>query len=434
MSTLNYLVKGTKNYTNILIRFKNGRKFDYTASTELKIEPKHWSKPKQKVKNISGDTSKDEINNHLFDLKKFIIDEFNKDNSTGEYIDREWLKKKISKYFNRPTNESLLDEVYFESYVESFIKSAPLRIVKGKNRPVSKNTIKKYNTTHNKIKDYEKRFKIKVKFTDLNLTFYEKFVQFLNKEQSINLGSIGNYIGTIKTIARDAKLKGLPVHEHINHPNFFAPSVKVDSIYLNDDEINTIYNHDFSDNEKLENARDLFIIGLRTGLRISDFLKLKTVNIKDGFFEVETQKTEQDVLIPMHSQIKEILKKRDGFPRSISDQKFNLYIKDVCSDAGLKEMIEGSKMNSKTNRKEKGVYPKYQLVSSHICRRSFASNLYGKLSNMTIMAITGHTTEAQFLKYIKITPKEHAEKLKEYWIEQEALNVAKEKEEKEKKS
>ena len=53
---------------------------------------------------------------------------------------------------------------------------------------------------------------------------------------------------------------------------------------------------------------------------------------------------------------------------------------------------------------------------------------------MTIMAITGHTTEAQFLKYIKITPKEHAEKLKEYWIEQEELKAAKEKEEKGEKS
>jgi hypothetical protein len=31
------------------------------------------------------------------------------------------------------------------------------------------------------------------------------------------------------------------------------------------------------------------------------------------------------------------------------------------------------------------------------------------------MAITGHKTEAQFLKYIKITPRENAEKLKNYW-------------------
>ena len=78
-------------------------------------------------------------------------------------------------------------------------------------------------------------------------------------------------------------------------------------------------------------------------------------------------------------------------------------------------MVEGGKIDKETNRKILGTFPKFELVTSHICRRSFASNLYGKIPNMTIMAITGHKTEVQFLKYIKITPKENAEKLKEFW-------------------
>ncbi|WP_445732857.1 hypothetical protein [Mariniflexile sp.] len=63
-------------------------------------------------------------------------------------------------------------------------------------------------------------------------------------------------------MARDAMLQGLPVHEHINHPKFFAPKVKADSIYLRDEQINKIYNHDYKGVVRLENARDLFIIGL----------------------------------------------------------------------------------------------------------------------------------------------------------------------------
>ena len=124
----------------------------------------------------------------------------------------------------------------------------------------------------------------------------------------------------------------------------------------------------------------------------------------------------------MHPQVKAILEKHNGFPRKISDQKFNLHIKDVCKEAGFTQMVEGSLINPKTKRKEKGVFPKYKLVSSHICRRSFASNLYGKIPNMTIMAITGHQTEAQFLKYIKITPKENAKKLQEFWLKQKEEN------------
>ena len=187
---------------------------------------------------------------------------------------------------------------------------------------------------------------------------------------------------------------------------------------MNDDEINKIFNHDFKGVERLENTRDLFIIGLRTGLRISDFLRLKDTNIKNGYIEIETQKTGQTVTIPLHKQVKAILEKRNGFPRAISDQKFNEHVKELCRVAKFTELTQGSKINKDTKRKEEGIFEKWELVSSHICRRSFATNLYGKLDNLTIMGVTGHQTETQFLKYVKITNTEKAEKLKDYWNKQ----------------
>ncbi|MFD1315169.1 tyrosine-type recombinase/integrase [Namhaeicola litoreus] len=418
MATLNYIVKGKKYYSNILVRFKDGTRNDLTASTEIKVDPKKWSSTRQRIKQIAGDTSKDEINVQLGKLEEFILNQFNNDHMKGVFIDTNWLKKKIAKFFNRPIDDLAIDQIYFVPYVQGFIKIAPTRLVKGKNQPVSQGTIKKYKSTLVKLQDYERKYKTKIRFTDLDLHFYDKFVNMLSVEQKINMGTVGHYIKTVKTMAREAKLLGLPVHEHINHPKFFGPTSQALSIYLKDDEINTIFSHNFKLNERLDNARDLFIIGLRTGLRISDFLRLKETNIKEGFIEIETQKTGQTVVIPMHPQVKEILEKRNGFPESISDQKFNLYIKEVCQEAKLNAMTEGSKINPKTNRKEKGIYPKYELVTSHICRRSFASNLYGKLPNLVIMGITGHQTEAQFLKYIKITPKENAKKLQEFWQKQ----------------
>ena len=422
MATINYLIKGDINVTNILLRFKNGRKFDLTASTDLKVDPKKWSKVKQKVKHTADDPKKDEVNNKLVELEKFIFDQFNSDNSEGVFIDKHWLRKKIAGFFNRPVDENAIDQVFFIPFIETFIKNAPTRIIKGKNKVIAKGTIVKYNTTLHKLKEYEERFKTKLKFTDLDLSFYDKFVNFLSQEQNINLGTIGNYIGTLKTIARDAKLKGLPVHSHIEHPNFFVPKITTDSIYLNDNEIDLIFNFDFKGVERLENARDLFIIGLRTGLRVSDFLRLKVNNIENGNITIETKKTGQKVVIPLNYQIEAILKKRGGFPRKISDQKFNEHIKELCKLANFTEKVQGSKINSKTKRKEEGVFEKWELVSSHICRRSFASNLYGKLDNLTIMAVTGHQTETQFLKYIKITSTEKAEKLKDYWNKQNEEN------------
>ena len=51
-------------------------------------------------------------------------------------------------------------------------------------------------------------------------------------------------------------------------------------------------------------------------------------------------------------------------------------------------------------------------------RRSFATNLYGKVPTVVIMAITGHTTEKSFLTYIKKPQRDFAEQLKKYYLEQ----------------
>ena len=95
----------------------------------------------------------------------------------------------------------------------------------------------------------------------------------------------------------------------------------------------------------------------------------------------------------MQPQIKQIIEKRQGFSRSISEVKFNVYVKEICKIVGLTDKVEGAKINKTTKRKETGISPKYELVTSHICHRSFAANLYGKPGNLTIMGITDHTTE-----------------------------------------
>ena len=110
-----------------------------------------------------------------------------------------------------------------------------------------------------------------------------------------------------------------------------------------------------------------------------------------------------------------MIRKR-GMPTPICESVFNKLIKEICRSVGFNDVAEGSLMNSTTRRKERGMFEKWQLISSHTCRRSFATNLYlMNFPTLSIMKITGHTTEASFLKYIKVTPKEHAEKLLAHW-------------------
>jgi len=51
-------------------------------------------------------------------------------------------------------------------------------------------------------------------------------------------------------------------------------------------------------------------------------------------------------------------------------------------------------------RKKYGRFAKWELVSSHIGRRSFATNHFGKIPTPIIIAATGHKSESIFLKYI----------------------------------
>ena len=302
------------------------------------------------------------------------------------------------------------------------METAPSKVIqksKELTEPLKQSTIKQYENTLEKIKSFNKNKEQRTKFMDLDSDFHDEFIDYLRNQENLSYSTIGNRIKNIKSISKLAKRKGIEVNEYVFTDEFFKPKEDGTYPYLDEKEIHMVFDYDFSSDKKLENVRDLFIIGLHTGLRISDFTRIKSTNIKDGFIEIKTQKTGDEVVIPIHDQIEFILNKYDGcLPRSISHQKFNEYVKIVCQKVGLDEIIKGTKRgNPKMGiRTRTGKFPKFELISSHCCRRSFATNHFGELPTVVIMAITGHKTEKAFLKYIKKTPKDHAKVMKEYWL------------------
>ncbi|WP_298156688.1 tyrosine-type recombinase/integrase [Flavobacterium sp.] len=432
MKVLYFIAKGKSDTCSIYVRFWDSNRIDQKSKTGLSVKFGDWSQAKEKIKNTVTSSQKDFVNGKLRNLETHLLDQYNIDYNSQQHIGANWLKNNIKIFFGRAdTNE--LHKIYFVDWVQRFIDECPKNIYKGK--PIAKRTIQHYVTTKNKLDSYEKYFSRKIRFQDIDLGFYRDFLFYCGKIERINNNTIGGYITNIKKWCKIIDLEGLPINPLYRHSEFTTISNKTKDVYLSEHEINTVFNHDFSYSERLDNVKDNFIIGLRTGLRISDFLRLKKMNLIGDNIEIETTKTSHPVIIPMHYQVKEILLKRNGsLPHQISDAKFNEYVKELCKAVGFIEIIQGAKMVNKKDdedffpdrsiisknksRKEFGTYPKHELITSHTCRRSFASNLYGNLDNMTIMAITGHKTESQFLKYIKITSREHAEKLRSYWATQ----------------
>ncbi|MCW1148049.1 tyrosine-type recombinase/integrase [Flavobacterium lacisediminis] len=432
MATVSFKInlKAKNDPTKIYVRFR-GTDFDCETPTQFLIPKKDWSNPKQKVKATfdSGDY-RNKINPQLSELKEEIINRYNEDNHKGIKIQINWLKNLILNFHNKPSHNENDIKVFLTSFSDKFSKEAVFKINSKTGEKLNLRTVQDYQNSSNKLKAFETYIGKKINLTEIDFNFHSEFIKYLRSEEFLGENTIKGIITNLKAFLREADRLGYKVNPSFKDKKFSSPSFKPKDIYFNEEEIEKIRNHTF-DVDYLDNARDWLIIGVWTGLRVSDLLQLTKKDIKEGFIDNTNFKTNIPVTIPIHPHVKEILDKRNGeFPRKISDQNFNDYIKKVAEKVGFNELVDGSKNQvlknekgeiildgegKKIHRKKQGKYPKWELVTSHICRRSFASNLYGKIDTLTIMKITGHTTEKQFLDYIKITPKHHAEKLSQLW-------------------
>ncbi|WP_299548479.1 site-specific integrase [Seonamhaeicola sp.] len=414
-----FIVKGKKKYLSIYVRFWDSKRVDQKTKTGIHVVYDDWSFKKQRIKvKPTSNNNADFLNSKLKRLEEYIINKYNLDNTSGNGITKTWLRDTVADCFQKVDRDDEY-KVYFVSWVERFVDQAPGRLHKG--RPIKPNSVKNYQGALNKLRSFESHSNKRYLFKDIDLKFHEEFIKFCRDADKLSENAIGNIIYRIRTFCSEIEMEGLPVSPQWRSKQFYAPKSETYDTYLNDHEIDAIFNHDFSHNEKLDNARDLFVIGLRTGLRVSDFLRVTSENILDNsVINITTTKTGQNLTIPIHPQFQSVLEKRNGqFPRKISEQKFNKYIKEVCKEVGLKAMTYGSKMNKKTKRKETKLFEKHELITSHCCRRSFASNLYAAgFDTSVIMKATGHKSETQFIKYIKLSQDEHIKKLSEYWENQ----------------
>lgn len=194
--------------------------------------------------------------------------------------------------------------------------------------------------------------------------------------------------------------------------SFSKPEEETENIYLNESELTAIYNLDKL-SKQLEKVRDMFLIVCYTGLRYSDLIRLTKDNItSDNTIKIKTQKTEKIIDVPIHSHVQQIFEKYDyQLPKPISNQKYNEYIKDVMKIAKINEPI--TKQYRKNGMLANLTESKFKFVTSHTARRSFATNAFlADVSVLSIMQITGHRTENAFMKYIKMSAKDNAMKLK----------------------
>nr|WP_284698358.1 site-specific integrase [Algibacter sp.] len=289
---------------------------------------------------------------------------------------------------------------------------------------ITKPTLKKINVIKNLLIRFETKRNQTILLYHVNGNFKNEFVDYC-KSESYAQNTIQRAFVFIKMFCKHAQYIGVKTHHQLD--GLKIAREKVVKIYLSFDDLSKIEN---IDQEKLSksliNAKDWLIISCYTGQRISDFMKFREEQIRfeDGnpLIEFTQKKTGKNMTVPLHPKVMGILDKRKGaFPYAISDQKYNNFIKTICKIADIDDIIVGSKMaethpGSGVFRKQTGKYKKYDLVTSHIGRRSFATNFYSlDIPTSLLINITGHSTEAMFRNYIGKSSKDLAKETFKYF-------------------
>lgn len=308
--------------------------------------------------------------------------------------------------------------------------------IKSKTKQVTPKMINVYKNMRDTLKVFETYRKKPVTFESFDFNFYEEFVEYMMYEhvqrrrkeliKGFRISTVGKTIKQLRIFLRNRMRR--KIIQPINLEDFKILDEESDAVYLTWDEITRIYQTDLSAQPHLCKYRDLFVFGCLTGLRFSDFSTIQSEDVRDRMLYKKQDKSDRWVVIPLKDEAYSLFiqKFKRNIPQ-ITNSDFNYYIKEVAKLSGIVQLIKFS--HKKGNCDVITVRPKYGWITSHTCRRSFCTNefLAGTPVDL-IMKISGHKSLRDFYRYIRITPEEAGQKIKEIWQNRGDMCMVKEKE------
>lgn len=425
---LKHPFSNTETPIKLILRWNNQK---LTFYTQEKVHPLHFESTKgkknfQRIK--SSYIGHPEFNvrlDYIEGVAKSVYRQFL--NDTQRFPTQDELKDMLNHKLRSVPAPEKPKETFFQ-FVESFIaESEGKRVNVESGKKLSIITTRIYRNTLKRLREYEKYSKKKFDFDSIDLDFYDGWINFLSTELQYSKNTVGKLTTTLKVFLNEATERGINTNLAFKSKRFKATREPSSSIYLNEQELTVMYKLDLSHSKRLDRTRDLFLVGCWTGLRFTDLVNIKRENIKDDKLEIKTHKTGEVVVLPIHKMVKEIMLKHkdspNSLPRGTSNFQMNKSLKDVaklmeCLHIPVQSNItKGGKLLTTSKAK-------YEMVTMHTARRSFATNLYKDgVSSLTIMKLTGHKSERVFLSYLKESAHENANLLQNHWEKKEQIVI-----------
>lgn len=338
-------------------------------------------------------------------------------------------KKRAAEEARRVTLNKFVDKYLDE------LSSGARQTDKGTN--YDEHTIRSIRGTVNQFKYFQRDKKKHLDFDDIDMDFYYAFTAYM-KDKNYSINTIGKHIANLKSMMRVALDDGLTTNQKWASKKFKSNRVDVDTIYLTEDELKKIMAVDLSKRgESYEQARDLFMVGVRLAQRVSDynyltrdmiqtFTKRTLVSVPDPenpgkeidkvvekeiyVAKIIQDKTNKRVAVPCHPDVVKILEKYNFQMPSIAEQTINDNIKEIARIAGITQAVEI--IETKGGVEKRVMKDKCDLITTHTARRTGATLMY--LSGMDcfdIMKMTGHDSPSNLKKYIKANDLDVIEKI-----------------------
>lgn len=401
----------------------NGKKryFPLRYSTGEKINPKKWDgHPRYRTKGFP------DINTNLQNFENDAYDVI--DRLRGEKkLTNDNFRAELDK-INKPEHQQ--PAFTLNSYIDRYVKEIESGERLNKKKVLfSLGSVKQFKTFQKIFNEFQKHSKKTYDFGDIDLGFHDRYTGFLTAVAVTSKGkaiktkyapnTVGNHVKRLISIMRAARRENLHSNTFIDHEDFNILREDSEQVYLNDAEVRKLFDLDLSRDKRLELIRDVFLVGCYTLQRYGDYSKIRDANINGNYIKLTQGKTKTKVVVPIKPELMTILKRYNNNLPYTYEQELNKKIKLIARIAGIDHPVELTRTVGGV--KKKISYGKYELITSHTARRSGCTNLHlAEVPSIDIMKISGHATEREFLKYIRIDAEGVAQKVSTHpWFQQE---------------
>lgn len=354
-------------------------------STKVSLPVDKWDTQKQQVKKSHRKAI--EINAYLNELR-IKTENIYFDLLRQQEISFEVFKKEVEEQvFPKRDSKALgLIDVY-----KIYLNARELEVAKG--------TFRRLKIMYHHLQKFEAKKNQALTFDTVNIHFFERLKAYLMQEVKLTNNSLAGYIKSFKAFMNWCVEREYT--DNIQFRKFKVKTEKTEIVYLTETEFNTLYKLDLSQNKTLDKVKDVFCFGCLTGQRFSDIEKIRREDIKGNTWHLRTQKTKDLIPVPLTSKALKIIEKYkyDEKPLPVmTNQRTNLYLKEVCKLAGIDDPITIVRYRGAERIEDRR--PKYNFVATHTARKTFATLCSEKgMTNAEVMAITGHKDLKTFQKY-----------------------------------